>query len=67
MKTGQHGGSRDGAGRPREISGKETIPLTVSLGSDVYKDVERTAARQGISRGEVIRRALVDWFKKSFD
>ena len=57
----KHGGKREGAGRPRSLSGKESVNLSVILGDDTYQKITKAAEDNQITKGEVVRRVISDW------
>ena len=55
-KKGQHGGRREGAGRPRELD--DPVQRWLQFERTELKAAERYARERGLSFAELVRRAL---------
>ncbi len=56
-KKAQHGGAREGAGRPPKAEGK-TVVVAVSVPQELAQDLTRYAEAQGESKSAVVTEAL---------
>jgi hypothetical protein len=62
-KKPQHGGKREGAGRPPKETGK-TVVIAASVPEDLATDVDDYAKAQGWSRSKVVTEALRGLLKR---
>lgn len=56
-KKAQHGGAREGAGRPQKQDGK-TVVVAVSVPGGLAQDLATYAEAQGLSKSAVVTEAL---------
>lgn len=54
----QHGGKREGAGRPRKY--RDSTRVTVFLPAALVAKIDRQAKKRGISRSEAIATVLAE-------
>jgi hypothetical protein len=59
QKKRQHGGRREGAGRPQLA--REVRVIRCRLSRADVEQLDKRAAKQDISRSEAIREAILDW------
>ena len=62
-KKAQHGGKREGAGRPLKEDGK-TVVIAASVPEDLATDVDAYAKAQGWSRSKAVTEALRGLLKR---
>ncbi len=62
-KKAQHGGNRNGAGRPPKTDGK-TVVIAASVPEDVAADLDSFAKAEGRTRSKAVTEALRGLLKR---
>ena len=58
---GKMGGKREGAGRPRVVGGKKSVPMNITVSDAQAAAIDREAIAEATSRGGVVRNIISDW------